>query len=164
MPVTAKLICNILMTLLLHLNNPIGIVIIDIMTWSILMQDFHFSYQTRNDLSLLITELVRLIKFRGVWVCVCTQCFFTCCCSFSSCCCFSCRTCSCCSADTMAWDRDWSATWAAELRAVEASPTVPVDRPPTAGVTPNVLTGVKEEKFRQWPHHVVKPDSSQKTS
>ncbi|TNN41486.1 hypothetical protein EYF80_048344 [Liparis tanakae] len=62
---------------------------------------------------------------------------------------FSFSTCSCCSADTMAWDSDWSATWAAELSAVDASPTDPVDRPPTAGVTPNVLTGVgRESRFR----------------
>lgn len=46
----------------------------------------------------------------------------------------------------MAWDSDWRATWAAELSAVEASPTVPVDRLPTDGVTPNVLTEVKQQE------------------
>ena len=49
----------------------------------------------------------------------------------------------------MAWERDCSATWAAELSAVDASPTEPVDRPPTAGVTPNVLTVDRGAKGRE---------------
>lgn len=67
----------------------------------------------------------------------------TCCCSFSNCCCFSWRTWSCCSADTMACDSDCRATWAAELRAVDASPTVPAGTLLTAGVTPKVLTDIR---------------------
>ncbi len=72
----------------------------------------------------------------------------TCCWSFRSCCCFSWRTWSCCSADTIAWDRDCRATCAAELRAVDASPTVPAESPVTVGVTPKVLT-VEERKGKQ---------------